>query len=112
MRKRVISLAVALGTMWSLADGAIPLLGGFTSPPKENHPSMWVFKLGVESPREVITYDLEEFTKVGISEFTIIGNGAALTAAKPYGEPAALNTENGRRMRHGDHFGVSLRTSE
>ncbi len=36
------------------------------SPPKENHPSMWEFKLGVDSPREVITYDLEEFTKVGI----------------------------------------------
>ena len=59
------------------------LRDGFMSPPKGNYPSMWVFKLGVDSPREVITYDLEEFAKVGISEFMIIGNGAAITAAKP-----------------------------
>ena len=73
------------------------LRDGFMSPPKENHPSMWVFKLGVDSPREVITYDLEEFTKVGISEFMIIGNGAAITAAKPYGEPALKGKMHGAR---------------
>ena len=67
------------------------------SPPKENHPSMWVFKLGVDSPREVITYDLEEFAKVGISDFMIIGNGAAITAAKPYGEPALKGKMHGAR---------------
>ena len=76
---------------------AVPLLDGFISPPKGNYPSMWVFKLGVESPREVITHDLEEFTKVGISEFMIIGNGAALTAAKPYGEPALKGKMHGVR---------------
>ena len=73
------------------------LRDGFMSPPRENYPSMWVFKLGVESPREVITYDLEEFAKVGISSFTIIGNGAALTAAKPYGEPALKGEMHGAR---------------
>ena len=76
---------------------AVELFDGFMSPPKGNYPTMWVFKLGVESPREVITYDLEEFTKVGISEFTIIGNGAALTAAKPYGEPALKGKMHGVR---------------
>ena len=62
MRRRAISLVGALGVALSLAGESIPLLDGFMSPPKENHPSMWVFKLGVDSPREVITYDLEEFT--------------------------------------------------
>ena len=97
MRRRAISLVGVLGVALSLAGEAIPLLDGFMSPPKENHPSMWVFKLGVDSPREVITYDLEEFTKVGISEFMIIGNGAAITAATPYGEPALKGKMHGTR---------------
>ena len=97
MRRRAISLVGVLGVALSLAGEALPLFDGFISPPKETYPSMWVFKLGVDSPREVITYDLEEFTKVGISEFMIIGNGAAITAAKPYGEPALKGKMHGAR---------------
>ena len=100
--------AVLTGKAAMLA--APPSLGdGFVSPPKGNFPSMWVFKLGVDSPREVITYDLEEFTKVGISEFMIIGNGAAITAAKPYGEPALKGKMHGVRISLRAAFGCAER---
>ena len=92
------AILAALAVFGGLASCAKPSLSvGFQSPPKGNCPSMWVFKLGVESPREVITYDLEEFAKVGISDFMIIGNGAALTAARPYGEPALKGEMHGAR---------------
>ena len=71
-----VMVAAAVATSASLPDG-------FLSPPKENFPSMWVFNLGAKCPREVITHDLEEFAKVGISEFTIYGT--AVTPSNPYG---------------------------
>ena len=100
MKTRVFLAAVSAAVLTGKAAvlAAPPSLGdGFASPPKGNFPSMWVFKLGVDSPREVITYDLEEFAKVGISDFMIIGNGAAITAAKPYGEPALKGKMHGVR---------------
>ena len=83
MRRRAISLAGALCVILSVAAGAIPLLDGFMSPPKENYPSMWVFNLGAKASHEVITHDLEQFAKVGISSFTIYGT--RMTATNPYG---------------------------
>ena len=65
------------------------------SPPKENYPSMWVFNLGVKSPREVITSDLEEFAKVGISSFMMIGYGASITPARPYGDTSLKGKMHG-----------------
>ena len=100
MKTRVFLAAVFVAVLTGKTAIAAepPSLGdGFVSPPKGNFPSMWVFKLGVDSPREVITYDLEEFAKVGISDFMIIGNGAAITAAKPYGEPALKGKMHGVR---------------
>ena len=66
--------AVAVAVAAEPISGAPSLLGGFLSPTREDHPSMWVFNLGEASPRDVITHDLEEFAKVGISSFTMIGN--------------------------------------
>ena len=102
-RKRsAIAIAISMFAVATVVavepiSGVPPLLGGFISPTKENYPSMWVFNLGVESSREVITHDLEEFAKVGISAFTIIGNGGALTGAKPYGELALKGRMTGVR---------------
>ena len=58
---------------------------------------MGVFNLGEASSRDVITYDLEEFAKVGISSFMIIGSGGVLTKEKPYGETALKGRMTGVR---------------
>ena len=81
-------LSAAVATSATLPEG-------FMSPPKENYPSMWVFNLGVKSPREVITSDLEEFAKVGISSFMMIGYGASITPARPYGDTSLKGKMHG-----------------
>ena len=78
---RAAILAAMVATSATLP--AVELFEGFLSPPKENYPSMWVFNLGAKTSREVITYDLEQFAKVGVSSFTIYGT--RMTASNPYG---------------------------
>ena len=86
--------AVAASATIPMAAGA-SLLDGFMSPPKENYPSIWVFNLGVKSSREVITSDLEEFAKVGISSFMMIGYGASVTPSRPYGDTSLKGKMHG-----------------
>ncbi len=97
LRNRITSAFFALGlaVAWSAPGNA--LLDGFVSPGKEHYPSIWVFNLGEKCSREVITSDLEEFVKVGISSFTMIGIGADMTARSPYGDTSLKGKMNGIR---------------
>ena len=90
------ALIAVLSTL-SLRADAISLLDGFVSPPKENYPSIWVFNLGEKCSREVITSDLEEFAKVGISAFTMVGIGADMSAKSPYGDTSLRGKMHGVR---------------
>ena len=63
------------------------LYAGFLTPPDECRPDIWLFRLGEDTPDEVVTYDFEKLAGVGIGGVCVYGYGNT-TRSAAYGRMA------------------------